>query len=371
MNQVIKDLLAVWSMTVTFTKRYFRDKVALFFTFLFPLIFLMVFGTIFGSDSGPNFNVALINQSEYDFAEQFIEQTESSDIFTYTRDITFEEAKEKLGRAEISGIIILPVRFGAESEAGQYSTGQLELFYDQSNEQLAVTLQAVLQGVFDSINKELIPTPTPFTINAQPLQTAELSRLDYTISGLIGFSILSLGIFSMSEGFAADKKAGALRRMRVAPIRPWQLILATALNRVLVGLLAVALLFIAAVIFFGFNMRGDYISFVLFSVISTICLFGFGMAIAGWARDANQAAPLSQIISFPMMFLSGVFFPTFLMPELLQSITRFIPLTPVIDGLRLILTEGRTLFELGPQLAVIAAWTIIIYFIAFRVFRWE
>jgi ABC-2 type transport system permease protein len=191
------------------------------------------------------------------------------------------------------------------------------------------------------------------------------------LAGLIGFSIMSLAIFSMSEGFTVDKKTGSLRRMQVAPIRPWQLIVSTALNRIFVGLLTVALMFVVGIIVFDFNMRGDYLSFLIFSVISTTCLFGFGMAIAGWARDANQAAPLSNLISFPMMFLSGVFFPTFLMPEMLQKITMFIPLTPVIDGLRLILTEGKTVFELGPQLAVIAGWTVIIYIVAFRVFRWE
>ena len=175
----------------------------------------------------------------------------------------------------------------------------------------------------------------------------------------------------MSEGFSGDKKAGALRRMRVAPIRTWQLITATALNRILIGLMAVSLQVIAAIVFFDFSIQGDLVSLFLFTIISTTCLFGFGMAIAGWAKDSNQAAPLSNLVSFPMMFLSGVFFPVFLMPDWLQSITRFIPLTPVVEGLRLIMTEGQTILDLGPQLAVIGGWTVIIYLIAFKVFRWE
>jgi ABC-2 type transport system permease protein len=72
-----------------------------------------------------------------------------------------------------------------------------------------------------------------------------------------------------------------------------------------------------------------------------------------------------------MMFLSGVFFPRFLMPVWLQNITNYVPMTPIIDGSRLILTEGKSIFDLGSQLAIMAVWTIIIYVIAFRVFRWE
>ena len=95
------------------------------------------------------------------------------------------------------------------------------------------------------------------------------------------------------------------------------------------------------------------------------------MALGGWAKNENQAAPLAQLVTLPMMFLSGVFFPTFLMPELLQAVTKFIPLTAVIDSIRLIITENASLIDLAPQIGIMAAWTLVIYIIAFRVFRWE
>jgi ABC-2 type transport system permease protein len=100
-------------------------------------------------------------------------------------------------------------------------------------------------------------------------------------------------------------------------------------------------------------------------------LFGIGLALGGWAKNENQAAPLAQLVTLPMLFLSGVFFPTFLMPVWLQAVSRYIPLTPVVEGIRLVVTEGKTIFELGPQLAIIGVWTVVIYIIAFRVFRWE
>jgi len=95
------------------------------------------------------------------------------------------------------------------------------------------------------------------------------------------------------------------------------------------------------------------------------------LALGGWAKNERQAAPLGNIIVFPMMFLTGVFFPRFLMPHWLQGVTTYMPLTPVIDGSRMILTEGKHLIDLGPQLGVMAIWLVIVYAIAFRVFRWE
>ncbi len=367
---LLADLQTVWSLTKAFTRRYFRDKIALFFTFLFPLLFLVIFGFMFSGNNAPSFKVAVINHADNQFAREFAENLKKGEVFKVSEETDFDKAKELIGRGELDAIIELPPAFGIP-DAAQRPSGTVKTFYDNADEQLSFSLSAVMQGTLDAYNQQLAPSEEPLKLEAQGLQTANLTRFDYTLAGLIGFSLMSLGIFSMSEGFTGDKKAGALRRMQVSPIRAWQLIIATALNRIFVGLISVAILFIAALVIFDFNMRGSYINFALFTVIGTSCMFGFGMAIAGWAKDANQAAPLTQIITLPMMFLSGVFFPVFVMPEWLQNITKFIPLTQINDGLRLILTEGKTVLDLGPQLAIIGAWTIAIYILAFKLFRWE
>ena len=366
----MKQMAVVLAMGMAFTKAFFRNKVALFFTFLFPLVFLVVFGFIFGNDNQPNFEVGLIDRSESELTQTFLITAEASEIFEFDRDGDLEEFEIQLGRGEIDAIIILDENFGQVAASGR-PEGRLQLLYDQSDEQLGLAMISVLENISDRLNQNLAPADQPLTIDARTLQTADLSRFDYVFAGLIGFSMLSLGVFSMSEGFMQDKKSKALLRIRLAPVRAWQLIAATIFNRVLVGLVAVGLMFVAGILIFGFQMRGDYLNFLLFSIISLVCLLGFGTFIASWARDSNQAAPLANLISFPMMFLSGIFFPVYLMPDWLQQITAFIPLTAIVDGLRLILTEGMTIFGLGFQLLVIAVWSLVLYALAARSFRWE
>jgi ABC-2 type transport system permease protein len=143
------------------------------------------------------------------------------------------------------------------------------------------------------------------------------------------------------------------------------------ISQAIIGLVSLAVMFAVAIAVFHLKVVGNYIEIIIFIVLSIITILGIGLAIGGWAKNERQAAPLSNIVVFPMMFLSGTFFPRFAMPLWLQHVSAFLPLTPIIDGLRMIITEGKHLSEIGPQLGLMAIWMIVIYIVAFKVFRWE
>jgi len=359
----------IWIFCGVLTKRYFRDPVALFFTLVFPVIFLLIFGAMSRSNS-VSFNVVLTNHSETAFATQFVDQIKENKVFKVKDVKSFDEAEEKMGRGELDSIIELPQSFG-QPDASGVSSGKVVVYYQESKPDTGQTVASVMQRVLDGINAELVPNADPLSVEQKATKTTDLTRFDYTVAGIVGFSLMSLAIFGMANGFPSDKKSGALRRLRATPLRASQLILATAIEYLFIGLLTVIVMFAVATLLFDFNMRGSYLTLTIFTLIGTFSLFGFGMAIGGWAKNENQSAPLSNLVAFPMMFLTGVFFPVYLMPQWLQNISHFLPLTPIIDGIRMIITENASLFTLGPQLLIIGAWTVIIYSVAFKVFRWE
>lgn len=366
-----KKFLPIITFVPIDVKRLFRDKVAIFFVFIFPMIFLFVFGGLFGGDNEVSFKVALINNSNSQIAAEFEQLAKDSDVLQVDEKITtVEQAREKMNRSEVSALITLPENFG-HVNSGDHPSGELVVTYDQNNEQAGQTLKAVLDGIFQKTNEQFVDTSVPFTVKTESTATKGLTRFDYTFAGLLGFTLLSLGIFGPTTVFPRLKEKGVLRRYHTTTLKVWQYFTANVISNAFVGVLSVASMFIVAMIFFDLNMRGDYLSFIAVILLGATLLFGIGLAVGGWAKNENQAAPVSQLVSFPMMFLSGVFFPVFLMPEWLQNITRFIPLTPIIDSIRLVVTEGRTLFELGPQMLIIGVWIIVVYFIAFKVFRWE
>ncbi len=371
LDKLRTQLLPVTTFARIDIKRLFRDKVAIFFTFVFPLIFLLIFGTIFSGDNGVSFRVGLLNESDTEFSQQFTERLNENEIFEVDEDVTnLDQAREKMNRGQLEATIILPEGFGEASEEG-YPSGEAKVLYDQSNEQAGRTLTSIMESIFVEINEEIVPSVEPFTVAAESTATKGLTQFDYTFSGLLGFVLLSLGIFGPTNVFPRLKQRGVLRRYRTTTLKVWQYFTGNVISNMVVGILAVAAMFVVAFTMFNLNMRGSYLHLGVIVLLGTALMFGVGLAIGGWAKNENQAAPLAQLVVLPMMFLSGVFFPTFLMPEFLQNITKFIPLTPIIDSVRLVITEGVTLFDLGPQMAVIIAWTIGIYILAFRVFRWE
>lgn len=370
MEKFKKLVLPITTFARIDIKRLFRDKVAIFFVFVFPLIFLFVFGGIFGNNTDVSFKVALINKSDTEFAKQFEERSRENPLLNIDEEVTTEEkAKEKMNRSEVDATIILPENFGS-SESG-VPVGEAIVLYDQNSEQAGQALASIMDAGFEEINSQFTDTSVPFTVKTESTATAGLTRFDYTFAGLLGFSLLSLGIFGPTSVFPRLKQRGVLRRYHTTTLKVWQYFTGNVISNAAVGVLSVATMFLVALTVFDLNMRGDYINLTIVVLLGATLMFGIGLAIGGWAKNENQAAPLGNLVSFPMMFLSGVFFPVFLMPVWLQNITQFIPLTPIVESIRLVVTEGKTVFDLGPELLVVGVWTIVIYIIAFRVFRWE
>lgn len=365
-----RKFYTVWVFFVIQLRRLFRDRLALFFTFLFPLIFLFVFGGIFGKNQSSRFSVAIINQSHTAFATQFVRQAEGEKSLKIDPSVTtLSAANEKMGRGELDATIELPSGFGVP--VGGVPSGQAIVHYTENNAEAAQTLTSVLQAQFQGINAMLVKTVTPFTVTSQQTNERSLSTFDYTFTGLLGFSILGAGIFGPMNVFPELKKMGILRRLHTTPLRVWQYFVANMLGNAVTGLMSIAVMFAVAIAVFHLKVVGNYLELAVFLAFGIIMILGIGLALGGWAKNERQAAPLGNIIVFPMMFLTGVFFPRYLMPTWLQGITTYMPLTPVIDGARLIATEGKSLLDIGSQLAVMAVWTVVIYVIAFRVFRWE
>jgi len=365
-----QKLYTVWAFFTVNLRRLFRDKTALFFTFMFPLIFLLVFGFA-NKNSGVSFNIAVLNDSQTPVASQTAKDIKSIKVFKVDKAATtMDLAKEKMKRSQLDAIIVLPEGFG-ELKDGK-PAGEAQVIYTQNSAQGGQAVESVLQSqYFSRVNSQFVTTSVPFKAKSVQLNENSLTSFDYAFAGILGFTILGSGIFGPINIFPELKKMGILRRLHTTPLRVWQYFLSVMLGNAVVGMMSLGLMFVVAMWLFDLHIAGNLLELAAFLIFSLLVILGIGLAIGGWAKNERQAAPLANIIVFPMMFLSGTFFPRYGLPTWLQHLTDYFPLTPVIDGARLITTEGLHLTQIGSQLGIMAFWLILVYAIAFRVFRWE
>ena len=166
MRNLKKSLLPITTFARIDLKRLFRDKVAIFFVFVFPLIFLLIFGSIFNGDNNVSFRVGLINNSNSEFSKEFEKQLRDNKVFEIDKEISsIDMAKEKMSRGQLDATITLPAEFG-DNKDGKYPAGQAKVLYEENNEQGGRTLASIMEGMFKEINQDLVPHDEPFSVKA-------------------------------------------------------------------------------------------------------------------------------------------------------------------------------------------------------------
>lgn len=365
MQSLATTLYFAWTQL----KRNFRDPLTLGVLFAIPILLLVLFGSFAQGDS-ISLKVAVINQSDEEFAKEFVTSLGEIDVFDISdEELTVDQAVERMNATDLDGIVELPEDFGQIGENGP--GGVVKVYYDEANSQTSEIFTNIMNSVVDGTNKSLIQTPLPLSIERVPTRSSGASGFDYIFSMFTGMAIMMVGVFGVASAIASERKAGILRRLKITPFSGAQLIFGEMLCFLIIGILAIAAMTALAQVAFDFTMGGDWLTYGVFSLISLLVMLGFGLAIGGRSKSTSQADMIGQIVFLVSLAFSGVWFPRALMPDWLRSITEYLPLVPVIDGIRYISTEGLSLIELWPQLAVMLGWAVLVYVIGIVLFRWE
>ena len=125
---------------------------------------------------------------------------------------------------------------------------------------------------------------------------------------------------------------------------------------------------------YGFTLAHGFLTFIdmiILSFLALLVFMGFGFFTSGIAKNQNVIPIYSNLFMFPQYFLSGTFFPKTALPETLQPIIKFLPLTAFNDAMRNVAFEGAYMINCWEQILILLVWGVAIYFITIRVFRWE
>lgn len=365
MNQTVRSFLA---LTKASMKMYLRNKGALVFTLLIPIALLSIFGFL-SKGRGSSIKVGVTNHSTGELSKQFVETLKKVEAFRIT-EIPDEEATAELGKGNLDLQVIVPENFGTMAN-GIPSASSVQTRFNSAKPQSGQIANMVIIQIVSDLDRRLTHAQALLNVKSEGVTTNNLGYFDFILPGILSMTIMQLGIFGVAFSFVAYKFNGTLRRIQATPVKPIYFVFAQAAVRLVVILTTAAILVAFGTYLFDFHMMGNYFNFGLVCVVGILIFLGFGFAIAGWAKDETQVAPVANLIQLPMLLLSGIFFSRDGFPSWLRTITDYFPLTYVSHGLRMIANEGASLTQLPVDLMGMGVWLILIYAFAVWVFRWE
>ncbi len=356
----------IWNLTVASFKMYFRQREALIWSFLLPLFLIILFSFVRFNGMGTIDVGIILGAKDRPAWLDNLRKIESLKIAEGTR--AAELAALEKGDRDI--VLELPASVADSGSAGQGSI-PVNAFLNDGRPQQANIGMLVIQRVLDEAAFARSPMPGRIILVPKSVQSRNLTYLDFLIPGVIAMSIMQLGVFGVAFGFVSLKKRGILRRLSVTPIRPGDFITAQVAMRVVVTMLQIGLMVGVGIVFLHLHFIGSIFLMGLLGLLGATVFLGFGFAIAGVSKSEDQVAPMANIISLPMMLLSGVFFSRNDLPVIVRRITDFIPLTPLADAMRSVAVDGAGVGQLLPQILALVAWGTVSCFVAVKLFRWE
>jgi len=364
------------ALTVASLKMYFRNKQGLFWALFFPLLIMIIFGIMnFDGYNAPE--VGVHDAAKNDASRALIQALRGGD--NKVLDVstgTNEEIQHDLKFSGSRAAIVIPENYGVQGEIAV-----IEVTYDQRFMQERAVVSTVIDQATDALFKEFAAVPTEFrvensiSINESFIEGQGQGFKAWLIPGIAAMAIMQTGLFTVVFTLVRFKSQGVLRRLKATPIGASHFLAGQLTTKAIVVVLQTYVLVIVGAIVLGVSVGngriGAWFDLTILALLGGALFIAMGLAVSGWAKNEETAAPVANIISMPMMFLSGVFFPLSVMPDWLTRWSQYLPLTYLADGMRAITVEGASITTLGSELLGLGIWIIVVFVIATKMFRWE
>ena len=364
MNKKYSNTRATLAMAVASFRSIIRSPSAVVFSLAFPLIFIVVFASIGGSAVKVDVGVA----PTCDTTGPVYNALKKSGVVHLIKDQPVVEMDKNLSKGSIDAIINIQ----KNESATPYT---LNIQYTKASAQKDAILRSLLNSVFYQINSHGNTVEQPVAnIKETTIQGREYKYIDFLLPGMLGFSLLSSGVFGTAFVFLSLRLTLVIKRFFATPVKRYSIVLGEAIARLVFSWLGALFIILVGHYFFGFTLihgTVTVINMLILAGVGLIIFMGFGFTISGIAKNESSVPPIANIVTMPQFLLSGTFFAVTAFPTWLQKISNILPLTYLNDAMRKVAFEGAGLGEVTHQLLVLGIWFIIIYAVAVKTFRWE
>jgi len=341
LNHVLIDLKAS-------LRSFLRNKSTIFWTIAFPCVLILLFGAIF-SYSSVKYDLYLQNQDLVDgkptyWSNTLINVLNSSQVFNMQILNSTINATDYAVSNRLSSLLIIPAGFNDSANVAllthSASLENVTFVYDQSTSSAPI-VGSIVKSIIENINFQLSQGVHYLNVEDLTIAPKRYGYIDFFLPGMIGVTAMTTSIFTSVSISAQFKQNGVFHKLATTPLKRYEWILSRTIYNVLITFLGTTIMLVLGVAVFSMKMTLDAVSLLMVTMAS-LMFTGLGMIIARFVKDPDGADAAANVITFPMMFLSGTFFPISQMPIFLQAIAQVLPLTYVSEGLRASMIFGQS-----------------------------
>ena len=345
------NLKRMWAMFTARNHEFFRDRAAFGWNFVLPFLIIVGFGIVFGGKENQQFKVGL-------FADgPLITSTESTVPLSfqqgrYLQFITFAsqaEGEQKLQHHKIDLLL------DTQSPDHRY-------WINDSSPQGYIAEQLFLASFLKNDKR---------MAEKQVVKGTQIRYIDWLFPGILGMNMMFSSLWGVGYVVVRYRKNGTLKRLKATPLTPFEYLSAQMLSRIFLIMFTIIVVWIGSDLIFHFQVHGSYGALALIFFLGGLSLCSMGLVLAARGTSEEFTSGILNFISYPMMFLSEVWFSLEGSPSWIQSMAKIFPLTHLLTGARKIMNDGATLADVQGECLILIAITLICLTIAARIFSWN
>ncbi|SFB96310.1 ABC transporter permease [Streptomyces aidingensis] len=337
-----------------------RDRTAVFFMLLFPLMFLLLFGALFQNDSTSRSTIAQVGEVQVLDELSGEALREVTEVLEIRRVPDRAQALEDVRKGEVDAAI------------WQGEDGTVQLRYSAADATRAGTVGGIVNSLVQNANVAATGRPPAHELHTARVEDESVKPIQFFTPGLLGWAIAMGASFMSALTLVNWRKKRILRRLWLAPVGPGSVVGARVGVSLGLALVQLALfLAIATIPFYGLRLTGSWWLAIPLVCCGTLAFMAVGLLIGALAKTEEAANGALQVVILPMAFLSGSFFPTDQMPDWLRAVSHVLPLKYLNESMMAVLSRGESWGAALPTIGGLLLFAAVLTAIAARLFRWD
>lgn len=337
----------------------YRNRQTAFWALFFPLLLVTVFG-LFNMNEYSKSKIGIVDISQNELSTGLVNALSNIEGWNIVLMDNSARLQNDLESGSVEYGIYIPEQFTANNP---FVTVEYASASDVGHHVIAATTRDTIQRL---INPEYSLTTIENSINKEPT-----NYFDNVLMGIIGLAITVNSVISITIQLSTYRNQQILKRLLATPLPIWKFFFCEILAHLVLVALQTTVILAVGILVFNANIYGNLLYIYAIVMIGTVVFINIGFTLSAWANTPAAGSGLGNAVIFPMIFLSGTFFPVEYLPWPLPLLSNIVPLTPMLNSLREVALNQMSLIAIWPSIAILLAWIIITGVIATRVFRFN